>query len=118
MVGGPSSKKDAENEIEVSFEEVYDTELFDVNAVAFFVYHNVDDLCPSGQEEAVVGGGGGQVVNDTKNLFALFTNGYVGGCRRSGGISTVMVCKCYEQGIVSSKMSSRGRCAGLFVPVL
>ena len=56
--GCTASKQYAENKIEVGFEEVYNTQLFDVDAVHLFVYHYVNDLGPSGKEEAMVGSRG------------------------------------------------------------
>ena len=55
VVGGvmhcPAAKEDAHNQVEVSLEEVNDTELVQFEAARFFLDHYIDDGMPSFQLE-------------------------------------------------------------------
>jgi hypothetical protein len=62
---GSAAKKDADEQIEVGFEQMYDPEAVKFDAAGFLVDHDIDHMDPTSKEEPLCSSNGGKAVDET-----------------------------------------------------
>ena len=75
VIRSPASKEDAKHQVEVSFKQMNDTQLFKINAIGFFVNHDVDYLCPTSKKKTMVSGCGSKRMDNGKYFVAFCLGG-------------------------------------------
>jgi hypothetical protein len=75
MMHSAAPEENAYHQIKICLKEMDDSELIQFDTTRFFIDHDVDNISPALEVEAVSACGGGESMDDSKDVFGLISYG-------------------------------------------